>query len=66
MPLDIITFDFPHAFDRMPRHKLIQQLSQYGLPRKMMAWIINFLSDRSQAIKVGVSSTFKPVMSGVI
>ena len=31
-----------------------------------MAWINSFLSDRSQAIKVGVSSTFKPVTSGII
>ena len=31
-----------------------------------MAWTNTFLSDRSQAVKVGVSSTFKTVTSGVI
>ena len=35
--LDVITFNFSRAFYHVPHHRLLQQLSSYGLSDKMAA-----------------------------
>ena len=64
-PLDVINFDFSRAFDRVLHHKLLHLLSLYGLSDKMIAWMHSFLSDRTQAVRVGALSSTQIVTSGV-
>ena len=47
----IILFDYQKAFDLINHRILINQLPQLDLPRSVINWIIDFLSDRFQRKK---------------
>ena len=64
--VDIIYTDFEKAFDKIPHHRLISKLYAYGLNDQLIYWIKAFLFFRSQQVRInGVSSSFKPVLSGI-
>ena len=64
--VDAIILDFSKAFDRVPHHRLLAKLSHYGIKYKLLTWMENFLTKRSQRVVVdGESSDWIPVTSGV-
>ena len=64
---DILYFDFSKAFDSVVHSKLIHKLrQQYLFHEIIINWVQNFLSNRTQRVKVGNAfSTPIPVTSGV-
>ena len=59
--------DFQKAFDSVPHQRLIQKLSaSFGVHGKILLWIKDFLSDRTQQVVLnGHKSGSIPVSSGV-
>ena len=46
IPLDIIYLDFSKAFDKVPKHQLIQNLISYSINGNVLSWINNWLTGR--------------------
>ena len=46
-----ILFDFPKAFE-FAHHVLAQKLSLYDFPESIMSWILDFLTNRRQRVKL--------------
>ena len=66
LPVDIIYLDYEKAFDKVPHHRLILQLSKYGIKGNILNWIKDYLNNRSQKVRVnGCYSKTSPVKSGV-
>ena len=64
--VDVIFFDFQKAFDTVPHRRLIETLSYYGICNPVLAWILDFLTDRKLQVSVnGCKSTMYDVHSGV-
>ena len=64
--VDVIYLDFKKAFDTVPHARLMIKLSAYGLNGKLKDWINNFLSNRTQRVRVGTSvSQEAKVLSGI-
>jgi hypothetical protein len=64
--LDIVSFDFSRAFDRVPHDLLLQELISRGVCGKALLWLKSFLEGRMQSVRSTVMSTPSPVTSGVI
>ena len=62
----VVYFDFKIAFDSVSHPKLLIKLKAYGLAGNLLARITDFLSNRSQCVRLG-NSLSQPisVMSGV-
>ncbi len=66
-PTDVIYVDFRRAFDSVSHEKLLTKLKAYGIRGKLVEWIKDFLSGRSQRVCLGDSASgYLPVTSGVI
>ena len=64
--VDVIFLDFQKAFAKVPKKRLLQKLSAYGIEGKVLCWIEDFLSDRRMRIMVrGEYSEWVDVISGV-
>ena len=64
--VDVIYTDFSKAFDCVVHSKLIVKLESYGISGRLLLWIQDFLSNRTQAVKIGRHrSSFTDVLSGV-
>ena len=64
--VDSIYMDFSKAFDSVPHRRLIGKLESYGVKGKILNWIKDFLSERSQIVKVNnAESSLAPVLSGI-
>ena len=64
--IDSILLDFSKAFDKICHRKLLLKLNHYGINRKVLNWIGDFLSKRTQRVVVrGVSYEPSSVSSGV-
>ena len=58
--------DFCRAFDTISHPKIIQKLSAYGIKGTLLSWINDFLSNRTQTVKIGSQSSHSvSVTSGV-
>jgi len=65
-PIDIIYLDFKKAFDSVPHERLLTKLSAYGVCGNTLNWIRNFLTGRSQHVRVGSERSEKTsVLSGI-
>ena len=63
---DVAYMDFRKAFDAVPHKRLIYKLQKYGIDGNLLLWIKDFLSQRTQYVKVNDSkSDVLPVISGV-
>ena len=63
---DAILLDFSKAFDKVPHNRLLLKLQHYGVRGNILAWIRDFLSDRTQEVVLdGTTSTRCSVTSGV-
>ena len=62
-----ILFDFKKVFDLIDHRILVEKLCRLNLPTRIINWIIDFLSNRSQRIKLseGCYSEWGSVPSGV-
>ena len=62
-----VQFDFRKAFDLIDHHVLAQKLSSYDLPESIMCWILDFLTNRRQRVKLscGCVSEWRAVPAGV-
>ena len=64
--LRICFLDFSKAFDRIGHNVLIIKLINIGVRRSLIPWIINFLSNRRQCVKLERTiSRWLPVNAGV-
>ena len=64
---DIFYLDFAKAFDKVPHKRLVQQLRNKGIGGNILRWIENWLTNRTQAVKVGrETSSDCTVESGVL
>ena len=64
--MDIAYMDFRKAFDSVPHQRLIFKLKNYGISGKLLSWIQDFLSNRTQYVKINNSKSCSlPVTSGV-
>ena len=64
--VDVADIDFSKAFDSVCHSKLIRKLEVFGIGGKLLFWIKDYLSDRTQAVKVANKlSSFCSVRSGV-
>lgn len=62
----IIYFDLKKAFDSVSYPKLLNKINAYGLNGTLFAWLQNFLSGRTQQVRIGSElSSATPVISGV-
>ena len=63
---DVIYLDFCKAFDKLPHKRLLKELWGYGIRGNVHAWVKDFLTNRSQLVKInGASSEPVNVTSGV-
>lgn len=63
---DAIFLDFSKAFDKVPYSRLITKLKQLKLDTKIIIWISQFLTSRTQYVSVNnTSSLLSDVTSGV-
>ena len=66
IPVDAAYLDFRKAFDSVPHKRLISKLYGYGVRGKVLNWISDFLSERTQYVNVNNNPSCKvPVTSGV-
>jgi len=66
IPFDILYLDIAKAFDSVVHAKLIEKLEAVGVGGQVLAWIKNWLSDRSHHVCIdGEASEYRPVTSGV-
>ena len=64
--VDVIYLDLSKAFDRVPQKRLLKKLWCYGIRGNTHEWIKDFLSNRTQRVKInGSYSESVPVTSGV-
>ena len=64
--VDVVYLDFQKAFDTVPHARLLKKLHSYGIDGELLAWITEYLKDRSQVVIVnGESSTAGAVLSGI-
>ena len=55
--VDVIYLDFCKAFDNIPNKRLLKKLWGYGIRGNVHAWVKDFLTNRSQLVKIkGTSS----------
>ena len=66
IPVDILYLDYAKAFDTVPHERLLLQISSFGIKNKTLAWIMSFLTNRRQRVRVNNKvSTWRPVDSRV-
>ena len=48
----VVLCDFRKAFDFIDHNVLVRKLSSYDIPRPILCWIVDFLMDRKQRVKL--------------
>ena len=48
----VMTFDFREAVDLIDHNILLEKLTKYNIPRTVKLWILDFLTDREQRVKL--------------
>ena len=48
----VMLFDFRKAFDLIDHNILSEKLTRYNIPKTIMYWILDFLSNRKQRVKL--------------
>ena len=64
----VLLFDYRKAFDLIDQSILISKLNQLDIPKSVINWIVDFLSNRSQRVKLGNDcfSEWSKVPAGVL
>jgi hypothetical protein len=64
--IDVIYFDLRKAFDKINLPILINKLKKIGITGDCLSWLTNFVSNRTDSVKIGKSiSSPSPIHSGV-
>ena len=64
--IDIVYLDFIEAFHYVPHERLLTKMKAYGITGNLLNWTRNFLSGRTQKVKVGdAKSSEQQVLSGI-
>ena len=64
--IDLLILDFSKAFDVVSHRLLLAKLEHYGIRDSNLAWLTDWLTDRTQRVVVeGECSDNAPVLSGV-
>ena len=64
--LRVCFLDFSKAFDCINHNVLINKLIELGVRRSLIPWIINFLSNLRQCVRLGeLTSNWMPIAAGV-
>ena len=64
--LRVCFLDFSKAFDRINHNVLINKLIELGVRRSLIPWIVNFLSNHRQCVRLGeLTSNWMPITAGV-
>jgi hypothetical protein len=64
--IDCIYMDFMKAFDTVPHKRLLSKLKTYGFTEIMIKWIEEFITGRTQQVRIdGILSDEKVVISGI-
>ena len=64
--VQIITYDFAKAFDKLKFNIIITRLIQCKIPAKLLAWFQDYLRDRQQFVRIGLTESQPlPITSGV-
>jgi len=67
LSIHAIFFDFAKAFDKVSHEIMMLRMKQHGFRGKPYNWLLNFLTDRTQRVKIGTKvSEILPVSSGII
>jgi hypothetical protein len=63
----VMLFDFRKAFDLIYHNVLARKLSSYDFPTSVMRWILDFLSNRKQRVKMSSDcfSEWAELLAGV-
>ena len=63
----VLLFDYRKAYDLIDHKILVNKLKQVNIPNSVINWVIDFLSGRSQRVKLGKDflSEWGTVPSGV-
>lgn len=64
--VEAIYLDFSKAFDTVPHKRLLYKIAHYGIRGKIFSWLRDFLTERTQRVKIKeeISSSFKTI-SGI-
>lgn len=63
---EVIYLDFSKAFDTCDHSVILEKIRAVGIGGKVLRWLADFLSERSQAVRVGdCLSSWRKVTSGV-
>ena len=63
---DCVYMDYQKAFDKVPHGRLLAKLEAYNLSSEVINWIREYLTDRSQCVKVNSkASEWLPIKSGI-
>ena len=66
LAVDVVYLDFRKAFDTVPHRRLVHKLRAYGIRGNLLAWITDFLNQRTMRVMVrGHVSNWADVTSGV-
>ena len=66
MGVQVISYDFSKAFDKLRHDIIVKRLIECGLPESLICWISSYLDNRFQCVKIGSSqSSFREASSGV-
>ena len=58
--------DFMKAFDKVPHRRLIKKMEGYGIGKRILNWVKDFLKNRKQKVSVnGAESACQDVTSGI-
>ena len=49
----ILFIDFSSAFNTIPPHRLFQKLIDMGVDTSLCRWVLDFLSNRTQRVRIG-------------
>lgn len=64
--MDVVYLDFAKAFDKVDHKIVLAKVQKLGIQGKLLQWINEFLTNRTQSIMVnGRLSSKRPVISGV-
>ena len=64
--MKIITYDFTKAFDKLSHNLICNKLASSGFPTPFIRWTQSYLRDRTQATRIGSTTSFSTkVVSGV-
>ena len=64
--IDSIYMDFMKAFDKVPHRRLIKKMEWYGIGKRVLNWVKDFLKNRKQNVSVnGAESACQDVTSGI-